>query len=317
MFDIGTRTRSGFRAAVALFVLAATWPAAAQQSTGPEITGALISGYTVFVAGRNLQGVVTLAVGDTTADTVAANGDGTLVTGTMPGPFSEGTYRLTLTTLAAASEFTCASVRPGADWVCAEDGGWVPPGHPLAAGQTGTLATLAFVVAVGGSGATGPAGPAGPAGLPGPAGADGATGAAGSALATMFASVYLTTNGFVPPTAAVLFDSQSAMSNATLAAGTGTIQLGGSGTAATFRIAWGVGTDSSCRLELMVNDVAQLPLTFGSSYYYGSTVTGEALVTIPDNAAIRLRAGFSSYCYPNMWGGGVGSRAFLTVMKIS
>jgi hypothetical protein len=133
----------------------------------------------------------------------------------------------------------------------------------------------------------------------------------------MFASASLTVNASVAGETDILFDSQAAMSNASLATETGTIQLAGSGTVSTFRVAWGVATRWSCKFELMVDGVAQLPLTFGSPSYNGGLVGGEALVTIPDNAAIRLRASSYSYCNLSMDEGGVGSRAFLTVMKIS
>ena len=69
--------------------------------------------------------------------------------------------------------------------------------------------------------------------------------------------------------------------------------------------------------EIPTDGVAQPALTFGSPYYYGALVGGEALVSIPDNAAIRLRATSSSSCDLSMFDGGVGRRAFLTVMKIN
>lgn len=83
------------------------------------------------------------------------------------------------------------------------------------------------------------------------------------------------------------------------------------------RIAVCVASLRQCRVEVLVNDVAQLPLTFGAPYYSGSTITGEGLVTIPDNAAIRLRVAGPYYRHLWMEGGGAGSRAFLTVIKIS
>ena len=47
---------------------------------------------------------------------------------------------------------------------------------------------------------------------------------------------------------------------------------------------------------MTVNGVAEPALTFGSPYYYGALVGGEALVTISDDAAIRLRTSANSFC---------------------
>lgn len=311
----------GFRVAVILILLFSSWPAAA-QSSAPTITGALLSGSTVVVAGRNLQGVVALALGDETASNVAVNDEGTLVTGTMPGAFVPGTYSLTLTTVDALSAATCASTKPGADWVCVQGGGWLPPDHPLVAALAGnrTSTTVPFVLAVGGNGPAGPAGAAGaqgPAGLAGPAGT---SGPAGPPLATMFASTSLTTNMLVFPGQYILFDSQAAMSNAVLDISTGTLQLGGSGTLSTFRVSLGGSTRNYCSLEVTVNGVAQAPLTFGASYFtpYGTQIGGEALLTIPENSAIQVRVGSYNYCDLRIYDSSVaGTRAFLTVMKIS
>ena len=88
------RVGHAVRLAVVAILLFSSSPAAA-QSTAPAISGALLSGTTVVVAGKNLHGVVTLTLGDETASNVAVSEDGALVTGTMPGAFVPGTYALT------------------------------------------------------------------------------------------------------------------------------------------------------------------------------------------------------------------------------
>lgn len=145
----------------------------------------------------------------------------------------------------------------------------------------------------------------------------GPTGPAGPALATMFASASLTTNYFLWPGMYVPLSTPGATSNAIVDPVMGTILLGGNGTASTFRVAVGAAASEQCKVEVLVNDVAQPALTFGSSYYYGGQFAGEALVTIPDNAVIRLRVAGYSYCDLGMYDGGAGNRAFLTVMKIN
>jgi hypothetical protein len=283
-------------------------PAAAQQSDAPAITAAAASGNTVVVVGRNLQGIGTLVIGEVTAASVSANGDGTIVTATLPGEMLPGTYALALTATSAPISATCGSPKPASDWVCVQGGSWVPADHPSAVGQVPTSAAVTFLVAVGG---TGPAGPAGVAGPVGPAGPP------GPALATMFASASLSTDTYLATGMYVPFDSQAASSNASIDLLTGAAVLAGTGTESTFRVAWGVASRYSCRVELLINGVAQLPLTFGSPYYSGSNIGGEALVTFPDNAVVRLRvAGYNS-CNLSMEDGGAASRAFLTIMKIN
>lgn len=317
-----------FGVAVALSALFAASPAAAQQSTAPAITAAVASGNTVVVVGRNLLGVTSLVIGDVSAGSVGVNGDGTVVTATLAGEMLPGTYALAITSTTAPISDTCDSPKPASDWVCVQ-GGWVPADHPAAAGQVvGTSATATFIVAVGGTGPEGPAGPVGPqgpagAGIIGPqgpagvSGAEGQAGPAGPALATMFASASLSTDMYLASGMYVPFDSQAAAANASVNLLTGATVLTGTGTQSTFRVAWGVSTRYSCRVELLVNDVAQVPLTFGSAYYYGSTIGGEALVTIPDNATLRLRVAGGSSCRLSMEDYGVASRAFMTVMKIN
>ncbi|MDQ3417579.1 MAG: hypothetical protein M3541_02165 [Acidobacteriota bacterium] len=108
-----------------------------------------------------------------------------------------------------------------------------------------------------------------------------------------------------------------ATSNAIVDPTMGTILLGGNGIASTFRVAVGAAARYECKIEVLVNGVAQPALTFGSSYYYGGQFAGEALVTIPDNAVLRLRVAGYNYCELAMYDGGQGHRAFLTVMKIN
>lgn len=322
-----------FGAAVILGVVLSAWPAGAQQSNAPAISAAAASGSTVVVVGRNLQGIGTLVIGDVTAASVSVNGDGTIVTATLAGELLPGTYAMALTSTIAPVSATCGSPKPASDWVCVQGGSWVPEDHPSAVGQVGTSATVTFLVAVGGTGPAGPAGPQGPqgptgAGMLGPEGPAGPGGAAGlvgpagpmgpagPALATMFASASLTLDVYLMPFMDIIFDSQAAMSNASLLPNGG-IVLGGTGAMSTFRVALGAAARYACKVEVLVNDVPQLPLTFGSSYYYGATIGGEALITIPDNATIRLRTSGYSSCYLTMEEGGSGSRAFLTVMKIN
>ena len=80
----------------------------------------------------------------------------------------------------------------------------------------------------------------------------------------MFASVAMTTEGLLFPGTGVPFDSQAAMSNATLDTSSATLQLGGSGTLSTFRVAFGVSTRRYCALRLLVDGVPQPPTTFSS-----------------------------------------------------
>ena len=332
--------------AMMLGLLLATGPVSAQQSNAPAITAAAASGNTVVVVGRNLQGIGTLVIGDVTAASVASNGDGTVVTATLPGELLPGTYALALTATTAPVSAACGSPKPANDWVCVQGGSWVPADHPSAAGQVGTSATLAFMVAVGGTGPAGPAGPqgpqgpagagllgpmgpAGPAGIPGamgpagvagpagPQGPVGPVGPTGPAVTTMFASATLMTNVSLPPGLYVPLQTPGATSNAIVDPSTGTILLGGSGATSTFRIATGAAPEYQCKIEVLVNEVAQPALTFGSSYYYGGQFAGEALVSIPDNASIRLRVASYSFCELYKYDPVESARAFLTVMKIN
>jgi hypothetical protein len=313
----------GFGLAVTLGVLLSASSAVAQQPTAAAITAAAASGNTVVVVGRNLHGVGTLVIGDVTAASVGVNGEGTVVTATLPNEMLPGTYALALTSTTSPAGAICGSVQPASDWVCVQGGGWVPADHPSAVGQVGTSATVTFLVAVGGTGPAGPAGPVGPqgpagAGMLGPAGPVGPTGPPGPALATMFANAFLSTDMNLTPGMDILFDTQGPMANAVYDAVTGTTLLAGTGALSTFRIALNIGSRySSCRVEVLINDVPQVPLTFGGSMsMFGGNVSGEGLITIPDNASIRLRVTGYNTCYVSS-DGVSGNRAFLTVMKIS
>ena len=164
-------------AAIAVVV---AWPLSAQQQ--PAITGAAVSGTTVIVSGVNLHGSTGLSVGGQVTSGVAANAEGTLVTGTLPVALNPGSSPLELTA-AATSTAACIGNAPGVNWVCA-DGAWVPPDHPIAIEFRNRSSAARFVVTVGGVGAVGATGATGPTGPTGPTGAAGATGALGAAGAS-------------------------------------------------------------------------------------------------------------------------------------
>jgi hypothetical protein len=135
----------------------------------------------------------------------------------------------------------------------------------------------------------------------------------------MFASVAMTTETLVFPGGIIPFDSQAAISNASFDSASATLQLGGSGTLSTFRVAFGVATRRFCALQLMVDGVPQAPLTFSSAASFSNvaSINGEALVTIPDNASIQVQVTSFAFCDIRSFDPGVaGARAYLTVMKI-
>jgi hypothetical protein len=171
------RSISGMTAAVAL--LAATSPALAQ----PAITATSSSGATVVVVGQGLGQAMRLTVGGVDATNLIVNDDQTMVTGTLPGVPTPGSYVLTLRLASAPPPpVTCPGTPPGAGWVCIAGGGWVPPDHPLATqgggSGEGPATVMNFVLTVAADGA-GTVGPSGPAGSQGVAGADGASGVVG------------------------------------------------------------------------------------------------------------------------------------------
>ena len=136
----------------------------------------------------------------------------------------------------------------------------------------------------------------------------------------MFASVAMTTERLVSPGGAIPFDSEAAIANASFDSSSATLQLGGSGTLSTFRVAFGVSTRRYCALQLMVDGIPQAPLTFSTPYPVSTvaSVSGEALVTIPDNASIQVQVTSFSYCDMRFFDFSLpGARAYLTVIKIS
>ena len=185
----------------------------------------------------------------------------------------------------------------GASWVCAANPGATGPAGP--AGPTGPMGSV---------------GPAGPAGLQGIQGIQGPTGAAAS-LTAMYASVSSATNQNLANNADFAFDGASAFSGVTLSGGGTTILLGGSGTPKLFRIAWGVTTPSACTLGVTVNGVTQQPLRFGQSVSGVAWLGGEAILTIPDDAAVTLRNLSGTNCGIQGNGNGGGTNTgFLTLV---
>jgi hypothetical protein len=176
------RARVSMAASAGFALIAMTSPVFAQ----PSITATASSGVSVVVVGQGLGQATRLTVGGVDATDLVINTDGTMVTGTLPGVPTPGSYVLTLKLASAPPPpATCPGTPPAAGWVCIAAGGWVPPDHPLAiqqgGGGQGPSTVMNFVLTVGGgNGAQGPAGPAGAQGPAGPAGADGTAGPAGS-----------------------------------------------------------------------------------------------------------------------------------------
>ena len=308
---VGASRRLGILVGVVL-LFASGPPAAAQQSQGRSITGVVMSGQTVMVAGTNLTGVTSLRVGNVAATNISANENGTMVTGMLPGELNPGTYSLVLTATEVPSQTSCQTAKPGEGWVCLQGGGWVPPDHPRALSSVGNSTTLTFFVAVDSSGVPGPPGPAGTAG---PTGAQGPAGPPGPPASTMFASLYLTGPHFVGNDQDVVFSDHAAMLNVSL--NSGILQLGGSGSTGTYRIAWQAsGSWGECTFGINVNGVGEQPLTFGAIIHNAwAAFGGEAIVTIPDNASITLR-NRGDGCYLGLYNSGGGNSAFLAVTKL-
>lgn len=180
-------------AVTVLGILALTQDAMAQT---PAITTVSISGTGVSISGTNLTGTSAITIADQAVTAITVNADGTLVMGDLLAPLAPGSHRMTLTVTSAPTS-TCPTVQPASDWICLANGGWVPPGHPLAATASPTTQTLTFIVAAGVSGAVGPAGPPGPTGATGPAGpSGGAILADGTAASPSLAFINSPATGF-------------------------------------------------------------------------------------------------------------------------
>lgn len=78
----------------AYLVIAAALAAFPRLATAQTIAAATVSGIDVVIVGTSLGGTTTVTVGDVTVQGVVINGDGTLVTGTLPSALSAGTYAL-------------------------------------------------------------------------------------------------------------------------------------------------------------------------------------------------------------------------------
>jgi len=93
------------------------------------------------------------------------------------------------------------------------------------------------------------------------------------------------------------------------------LQLGGTGVARVFHLAWGLSNNgNSCTFGLTVNGVVQQQLKFGlgggAEKWYG----GAAILSLPDNAVLTLRNLSTTTCGVNASGnGGGGTDAYLTV----
>ena len=199
----------------------------------------------------------------------------------------------------------------GTTWICAATAGPIGPQGP--AGPVGPTGPAGSAGAPGSSGPTGPTGLTGPAGPAGPIGPTGPPGPI--AAVTMYASVTDATLQVPNDNVDIAFGGGSLLNNATLINSNTTIQLGGTGVARVFRVAWGITTPgASCTLAVTVNGVVEPRLTFGIGGGNAKTIGGEAIVSIPDNAALTLRNVSSTTCAisPNGNGGG-GNDAFLTV----
>ena len=85
-----------------------------------------------------------------------------------------------------------------------------------------------------------------------------------------------------------------------------------------FRVALGGSSRNYCALQVLINGTPEPALTFGAAWYSsGIPVSGEALVTIPDNATIEVGLAGYNYCDFRIYDGSTqGARAFVTVMKI-
>lgn len=172
----------------------------------PAITASAASGSTVVVVGTSLVGVTQVKVGGVALTNVSVNTDGTVVTGTLPGPANPGSYVLAVMVPAVLAPGACPGNPPDVGWVCITGGAWVPPDHPLA------TATLMFVLTVGAIGPTGPSGPTGATGATGPVGPPGPTGTTGT-LSSEYAYVYTIGGQGVPNNAPVFFNSNGVMSS--------------------------------------------------------------------------------------------------------
>lgn len=167
---------SEMRTTIALFMVtavAAIGGARTAYAQDPSITASGLSGSTIVVVGTGLGGATELTVGGLPTTNLVVDDSGTMVMATAPA-LEDGTYVLRLT-FVNSTGVPCTTPMPATDWVCLDDGGWVPPDHPLALAQP-PAGTLTFVLTAGAAGGTGPQGPQGP---PGPAGATGPPGATG------------------------------------------------------------------------------------------------------------------------------------------
>jgi IPT/TIG domain-containing protein len=105
-------------------------------------TGYLSGGTLVIITGLNFRPNATVTIGGTAATGVSIV-NATMITALLPA-HAAGAADVVVTnsdgsTGTLAGGFTyhaCTGLAPASDWVCV-NGGWVPPGHPLAAGGSG------------------------------------------------------------------------------------------------------------------------------------------------------------------------------------
>ena len=113
--------------------LAAIAALVAVTAGSPALTvtsAAVTNNSTVTVAGTGFAtGTLVLTIAAQRLTNVVSSGDGTSLTGTLPGGLAAGTYTLTVTRT-EYPDSVCISPSPGPDWICL-NGGWLPPDHPL------------------------------------------------------------------------------------------------------------------------------------------------------------------------------------------
>lgn len=187
-------------------------------------------------------------------------------------------------------------------------------------GATGLPGLTGLTGATGVTGATGLTGGTGPGGVTeskvsmGSSGPTGATGPAGFA-GTVYASVSRASAQSVPSKGDVSFSAASLTGGITLTAGNTTLQLPGRGVSRQYRVAWGLNRGDSCTYGITVNKVLSQPLAPGNGAAGDTWAGGEAVLSIPDNAALTIRNTSAAACSVAVNGNGGGSNAFLTIVQ--